>query len=94
MALLGLAILALCALLPARGSSNALDCCLRTSAVPIPARIVLRYEEQLALEGCPVEATVFLTVRSRRLCAPPHLHWVRHLREKLDRRHGGKRWSV
>uniref|UniRef100_A0A8C4WFK7 C-C motif chemokine n=1 Tax=Gopherus evgoodei TaxID=1825980 RepID=A0A8C4WFK7_9SAUR len=59
------------------GSNDALDCCLRTSHVPIPRKIVLDYVVQRIPDGCPIHAVVFITVRGKQLCAPPHAHWVR-----------------
>uniref|UniRef100_A0A8C3SVY9 C-C motif chemokine n=1 Tax=Chelydra serpentina TaxID=8475 RepID=A0A8C3SVY9_CHESE len=70
--------------LPASGSNDALDCCLRTSQVPIPRKIVLDYVVQRIHDGCPIHAVVFITVRGKQLCAPPHAHWVRRLTERLD----------
>uniref|UniRef100_A0A452HUP7 C-C motif chemokine n=1 Tax=Gopherus agassizii TaxID=38772 RepID=A0A452HUP7_9SAUR len=64
--------------------NDALDCCLRTSHVPIPRKIVLDYAVQRIPDGCPIHAVVFITVRGKQLCAPPHAHWVRRLTERLD----------
>uniref|UniRef100_A0A8C0GWZ1 C-C motif chemokine n=1 Tax=Chelonoidis abingdonii TaxID=106734 RepID=A0A8C0GWZ1_CHEAB len=71
--------------IPSSGSNDALDCCLRTSQVPIPRKIVLDYAVQRIPDGCPIHAVVFITVRGKQLCAPPHAHWVRRLTERLDR---------
>lgn len=81
--LLGLAALFLQSLLPVSGTNNALDCCLRTSSTPIPRKLLLGYEVQRRQDGCPIHAIVFITMRGRRLCAPPHAYWVHHLMEKL-----------
>uniref|UniRef100_A0A8C4WEA4 C-C motif chemokine n=1 Tax=Gopherus evgoodei TaxID=1825980 RepID=A0A8C4WEA4_9SAUR len=75
------------------GSNDALDCCLRTSHVPIPRKIVLDYVVQRIPDGCPIHAVVFITVRGKQLCAPPHAHWVRRLTERLDTK-GESRSSV
>uniref|UniRef100_A0A674IYZ5 C-C motif chemokine n=1 Tax=Terrapene triunguis TaxID=2587831 RepID=A0A674IYZ5_9SAUR len=68
----------------ASGSNDALDCCLRTSQVPIPRKIVLDYAVQRIHDGCPIHAVVFITMRGKQLCAPPHAHWVRRLKDRLD----------
>uniref|UniRef100_A0A8C8RT08 C-C motif chemokine n=1 Tax=Pelusios castaneus TaxID=367368 RepID=A0A8C8RT08_9SAUR len=82
-----------CFSLPASGSNDALDCCLRTSAIPIPRKIVADYEEQRIQDGCPIRAVVFITVRNRRLCAPPFSHWVQRLMEKVDKAYQLKLWN-
>ncbi|XP_039398966.1 C-C motif chemokine 19-like [Mauremys reevesii] len=83
-AFLALTALSLWSFLPASGSNDALDCCLRTSHVPIPRKIVLDYVVQRIPDGCPIHAVVFITVRGKQLCAPPHAHWVRRLTDRLD----------
>ncbi|NWW71909.1 CCL19 protein, partial [Climacteris rufus] len=69
---------------PVRGGNNVLDCCLRTSNMPIPRRIVQDYWLQLVQDGCDIPATVFITTKGKRLCAPLHSQWVVFLRERLD----------
>ncbi|NXE75362.1 CCL19 protein, partial [Cochlearius cochlearius] len=73
-----------CVLPPVRGGNNVLDCCLRTSETPIPRRIVQDYQLQLVQGGCNIPATVFITTRGKRLCAPLQAPWVVRLQEKLD----------
>ncbi|XP_003213424.1 C-C motif chemokine 19 isoform X2 [Meleagris gallopavo] len=70
--------------------NNVLDCCLRTSEKPIPRRIVQDYRMQLVQNGCDIPATVFITTRGKRLCAPPQAPWVLRLQEKLDASSAGK----
>ncbi|NXO01628.1 CCL19 protein, partial [Rhinopomastus cyanomelas] len=68
------------------GVNNILDCCLRTSEKPIPRRIVQDYQLQLVQDGCDIPATVFITTKGKRLCAPFQAPWVVRLQEKLDAR--------
>ncbi|XP_015282286.1 PREDICTED: C-C motif chemokine 19-like [Gekko japonicus] len=84
--LLGLvAFTCCCSLLQVAGYYQVTDCCLRTSWRPIPYKILRSYREQHIQEGCLVRAVVFITVKGRQLCAPPHLPWVKQLKERLDR---------
>ncbi|NXF34652.1 CCL19 protein, partial [Nyctibius bracteatus] len=69
---------------PVHGGNNVFDCCLRTSEKPIPRRIVQDYRLQLVQDGCDIPAVVFITMKGKRLCAPPQAPWVVHLQEKLD----------
>ncbi|XP_030423875.1 C-C motif chemokine 19-like [Gopherus evgoodei] len=94
-AFFALTAVSLWSFLPASGSNDALDCCLRTSHVPIPRKIVLDYVVQRIPDGCPIHAVVFITVRGKQLCAPPHAHWVRRLTERLDSVYQSKKnlWS-
>ncbi|NXY44994.1 CCL19 protein, partial [Ceuthmochares aereus] len=69
---------------PVHGGNNALDCCLRTSEIPIPRRIVQDYRLQLVQDGCDIPAAVFITTKGKHLCAPLHAPWVIRLQEKLD----------
>ncbi|NXK09879.1 CCL19 protein, partial [Herpetotheres cachinnans] len=69
---------------PVHGGNNVLDCCLRTSDMPIPQRIVQDYRLQLVQDGCNIPAAVFITTKGKRLCAPPQAPWVVRLQEKLD----------
>ncbi|NXC66866.1 CCL19 protein, partial [Anhinga anhinga] len=66
------------------GRNNILDCCLRTSETPIPWRIVQDYKLQLVQDGCNIPATVFITMKGKRLCAPLEAPWVIRLQERLD----------
>ncbi|NXA86613.1 CCL19 protein, partial [Melanocharis versteri] len=68
---------------PVRGGNNVLDCCLRTSEMPIPWRIVQDYWLQLVQDGCDIPATVFITTKGKRLCAPLDSPWVIHLQKRL-----------
>ncbi|NWR75669.1 CCL19 protein, partial [Centropus unirufus] len=69
---------------PVHSGNNALDCCLRTSEIPIPRWIVQGYRLQLVQDGCDIPATVFITTKGKNLCAPLQAHWVIRLQEKLD----------
>ncbi|XP_025894921.1 C-C motif chemokine 19-like [Nothoprocta perdicaria] len=65
-------------------ANNVVDCCLRTSENHIPWRIVQDYRLQLVQDGCIIPATVFITMKGKRLCAPLEAPWVIRLRERLD----------
>ncbi|XP_020656398.3 C-C motif chemokine 19 [Pogona vitticeps] len=93
--ILCLVALSLWSILQGSGYYQVMDCCVRTSPVPIPAHYVRDYQEQHIQEGCPVQATIFITVRGRHLCAPAHAGWVKHLKARLDQRHHHQRasWS-
>ncbi|XP_066038403.1 C-C motif chemokine 19 [Chamaea fasciata] len=82
--LLCLSLLLLGHILNGHGGNNVLDCCLRTSDMPIPRRIVQDYRLQLVQDGCDIPATVFITTKGKRLCAPLHSSWVIRLQERLD----------
>ncbi|XP_030113654.2 C-C motif chemokine 19 isoform X1 [Taeniopygia guttata] len=69
---------------PVHSRSNVLDCCLRTSEVPIPWWIVQDYWLQLVQDGCDIDAAVFITTKGKCLCAPLHSPWVIRLQKRLD----------
>ncbi|XP_074850543.1 C-C motif chemokine 19-like [Carettochelys insculpta] len=76
---------ALC-LCRAQGSENqASDCCLTHKNHPIPHQLVASYRLQGPETGCRLAAAVFITKRSRSLCAPPKARWALQLMEKLER---------
>ncbi|OPJ75416.1 C-C motif chemokine 19 [Patagioenas fasciata monilis] len=77
-------------ILDVHGGNNVLDCCLRTKETPIPWRIVQDYRLQLVQDGCNIPATVFITTKGKRLCAPPQAPWVVQLQKKLDASHARK----
>ncbi|XP_010141047.1 PREDICTED: C-C motif chemokine 19, partial [Buceros rhinoceros silvestris] len=79
-----LSLLVLGHILDVHGGNNVLDCCLRTSEMPIPRRIVQDYRLQLVQDGCDIPAAVFITTKGKRLCAPLQALWVIRLQEKLD----------
>ncbi|XP_009984402.1 PREDICTED: C-C motif chemokine 19, partial [Tauraco erythrolophus] len=82
--LLCLSLLVLGRILDVHGGNNVLDCCLRTRETPIPRWIVQDYRLQLVQDGCDIPATVFITTKGKRLCAPLQAPWVVRLQEKLD----------
>ncbi|KAM6303207.1 C-C motif chemokine 19-like [Podargus strigoides] len=82
--LLCLSLLVLRCILDVHGGNNVLDCCLGTRDTPIPRRIVHDYRLQLVQDGCDIPATVFITTKGKRLCAPLQAPWVIRLQEKLD----------
>ncbi|XP_060617111.1 C-C motif chemokine 19-like [Anolis sagrei] len=76
---------------PVSEGRQAMDCCVRTSPIPIPAKIVRSYRDQHAEEGCFLRAVVFTTFRRKHLCAPPDAWWVDDLKAKLDQRKARQR---
>ncbi|XP_068781531.1 C-C motif chemokine 19-like [Struthio camelus] len=82
--LLCISLLVLGHVLDVSSGNNVVDCCLRTSQNRIPQRIVQDYRIQLVQDGCVIPATVFITMKGKRLCAPLQAPWVIHLREKVD----------
>ncbi|XP_078416640.1 C-C motif chemokine 19-like [Cetorhinus maximus] len=71
----------------ANENSNALeDCCLSTSIIEIPSKIVKDYKMQLPGNGCKINAVVFLTKQHRHLCSPPEVTWVKSLIHKINRK--------
>nr|XP_056705076.1 C-C motif chemokine 19-like [Euleptes europaea] len=85
--LLCLLALSCCSTLQVTGYYQVMDCCLRTSPYPIPIKVLRGYRDQQIQQGCPIRAVVFITVRGKQLCAPPHASWVKELKKRLDRRH-------
>ncbi|XP_041131192.1 C-C motif chemokine 19-like [Polyodon spathula] len=89
MALKSAAVLLIAATLWCYSEGNndgVIDCCLSTSNVPIPWKIVTSYRDQRVQEGCAIPATVFITTKQMALCAPPTAKWVKKLKSKLDRK--------
>ncbi|KAJ8380648.1 hypothetical protein SKAU_G00014260 [Synaphobranchus kaupii] len=73
-------------------TEQALDCCLSTSNVPIPHRIVVSFSIQTTEGGCPIPATVFITKKGKALCAPlPTGNWVTKVICKISRKEPGCR---
>ncbi|XP_053265087.1 C-C motif chemokine 19-like [Podarcis raffonei] len=89
--ILGLVALCVWSTQQVSGDYQVMDCCVRTSSMPIPAKVVRDYRDQYVQDGCPVRAVIFITIRGRNLCAPPHTPWVKHLKETLNRRNHNRR---
>ncbi|XP_054843269.1 C-C motif chemokine 19-like [Eublepharis macularius] len=85
--LLCLVALSSWSILQVTGYYQVMDCCLSTSSQRIPSRLVRGYREQQIQEGCPVRAVVFITIKGKQLCAPPHALWVKQLKRRLDHHH-------
>ncbi|KAI4876354.1 hypothetical protein NFI96_017818 [Prochilodus magdalenae] len=70
------------------------DCCLTTKDKSIPRRLVKEFYMQTVDTGCRVPATVFVTKKGIKLCAPPPTKhkWVRKLIDdlKLKQEHKNK----
>ncbi|KAL7847940.1 hypothetical protein AOLI_G00226580 [Acnodon oligacanthus] len=64
------------------------DCCLSTLDKTIPHRLVKSFYLQTADMGCRVLATVFVTRKGRKLCAPlpTKSGWVRNLTDRLKKK--------
>ncbi|XP_036450866.1 C-C motif chemokine 19b [Colossoma macropomum] len=63
------------------------DCCLSTLDKTIPHKMVKSFYLQTVDKGCNVSATVFVTKKGRKLCAPPltKSDWVRKLTDRLKK---------
>ncbi|KAJ8392785.1 hypothetical protein AAFF_G00072690 [Aldrovandia affinis] len=72
----------------AANTEEALDCCLSTKDKNIPHRLVKTYSIQTVAGGCRIPATLFITKKGVRLCAPPakKSRWVAKLIKRLDRK--------
>ncbi|XP_069760638.1 C-C motif chemokine 19-like [Narcine bancroftii] len=97
--LLTVVVAALWTLSQANGAGKSLqDCCLDTSPKKIPATYVVGFEKQKPGSGCNIHAIIFLTMRNKRLCAPPGLHWVKKLikivkwKEQHQKRHKNQKF--
>nr|AVH76855.1 CCL19-like protein [Plecoglossus altivelis] len=60
------------------------DCCLKASSKAIPGHLVRSYQHQHRGQGCSLDAVIFVTKKSRFLCAPPDLPWVEDLIKHVD----------
>ncbi|XP_051950879.1 C-C motif chemokine 19a.2 [Xyrauchen texanus] len=69
-------------------SDEAVDCCLTTKDTRIPMQILASYFHQTTENGCPIPATVFITKKDKKLCAPPaeRHEWIRKHISHLDRK--------
>ncbi|XP_062340184.1 C-C motif chemokine 19b [Osmerus eperlanus] len=67
-------------------TDKAVDCCLSTTNRKIPQGVVQSYFIQSVSGGCRIPATVFVTKKNIRLCAPPasRNNWVARLIRKLE----------
>ncbi|XP_044187973.1 eotaxin-like [Thunnus albacares] len=66
----------------------AVDCCLSTTDRRLPRNILSSYVIQESGKGCVVSATVFITKKGKRLCAPEssQAKWVQDLITFLDKK--------
>ncbi|XP_062870769.1 C-C motif chemokine 19b [Trichomycterus rosablanca] len=71
---------------PAAASDGAADCCLTIGPKKIPRNMVKSYYIQTQGMGCRVSATVFVTKKDKKLCAPPATknNWVQKLIHKMN----------
>ncbi|XDV21360.1 hypothetical protein PO909_026469 [Leuciscus waleckii] len=68
-------------------SDIAVDCCLTTKDTRIPIKIVESYFHQSTDSGCPIEATIFITKKGKKLCAPPEKNgWISKIISHLDKK--------
>ncbi|XP_023694683.1 C-C motif chemokine 19-like [Paramormyrops kingsleyae] len=87
-AFFSIAFVFLCCLYITQGQL-AVDCCLKVSGTEIPKRIVRGYIRQTGGQGCDISAVVFITMKNRRLCAPPGASWVNELISYLQEKRYG-----
>ncbi|XP_055054461.1 C-C motif chemokine 19a.2 [Misgurnus anguillicaudatus] len=69
-------------------SDAAVDCCLTTKDTRIPLQILAAYTHQTTDSGCPIPATVFVTKKGKKLCAPPEEGhgWIGKIISHLDKK--------
>ncbi|KAK2871324.1 hypothetical protein Q8A67_023851 [Cirrhinus molitorella] len=62
-------------------NDGAADCCLATSSRRIPKKVVTSFTIQTGDGACSIPATIFVTKKGRKLCAPfpSESTWVSHL---------------
>uniref|UniRef100_UPI003D9CAABB C-C motif chemokine 19a.2 precursor n=1 Tax=Danio rerio TaxID=7955 RepID=UPI003D9CAABB len=66
---------------------TAVDCCLTTKDTRIPLQIVASYFHQTTESGCPIAATVFITKKDKKLCAPPEKNiWISRIISHLEKK--------
>ncbi|XP_029625380.1 C-C motif chemokine 19 [Salmo trutta] len=72
----------------AANTDEAMDCCLTTTDAKLPRRVVKSFSIQTVSGGCRIPATVFVTRKNLRLCAPPakNNNWVTKLIKQLKRK--------
>ncbi|XP_055791120.1 C-C motif chemokine 19-like [Salvelinus fontinalis] len=72
----------------AANTDEAMDCCLTTTNAKLPRRVVKSFSIQRVSGGCRISATVFVTRKNLRLCAPPatNNNWVTKLIKQLKRK--------
>ncbi|KAK2838047.1 hypothetical protein Q5P01_015259 [Channa striata] len=59
------------------------DCCLQVSNKPVPKHILVDYREQHSGKGCAIDATVLVTRRDKKLCAPAEGQWVEKVKNHV-----------
>ncbi|XP_048044838.1 C-C motif chemokine 19a.2 isoform X2 [Megalobrama amblycephala] len=68
-------------------SDAAVDCCLTTKDTRIPIQIVASYFHQTTDSGCAIAATVFITKKDKKLCAPPEKNtWINKIISHLEKK--------
>ncbi|XP_073697550.1 C-C motif chemokine 19a.2 [Garra rufa] len=66
---------------------GAVDCCLTTKDTRIPIQIVASYFQQTTESGCAIPATVFITKKDKKLCAPPEKNsWISKIITHLEKK--------
>uniref|UniRef100_A0A4W5PDQ9 Chemokine (C-C motif) ligand 19b n=1 Tax=Hucho hucho TaxID=62062 RepID=A0A4W5PDQ9_9TELE len=77
-----------CVCVSAANTNEARDCCLTTTDNKLPRRVVKSFSIQTVSGGCRIPATVFVTRKNLRLCAPPatNNNWVTKLIKQLKRK--------
>ncbi|XP_041855689.1 C-C motif chemokine 19a.1 [Melanotaenia boesemani] len=59
-----------------------LDCCLSVTNKTIEKKLIADYHPQS--KGCSVDATIFVTRRGFKLCAPVREAWVENVKRHVD----------
>ncbi|KAM9392334.1 monocyte chemotactic protein 1B-like [Pholidichthys leucotaenia] len=64
------------------------DCCLHAADKRLSSKNIESYRIQNAGNGCDIDATVFYTVKGKKLCVvhPSKKQWVHHLIKIIDQK--------
>ncbi|XP_026176467.1 C-C motif chemokine 19-like [Mastacembelus armatus] len=61
------------------------DCCLSVKDKRIDTGLFADYRHQIGGQGCAIDATILVTRRGRKLCAPANEPWVHKVMTHVDR---------
>ncbi|GAA6234805.1 C-C motif chemokine 20-like [Lates japonicus] len=64
-------------------SSAAKICCTQYQENPIPIKWLKYYINQEITDFCNIKATIFLTMKSKLVCADPDADWVKRAKETV-----------
>ncbi|XP_031161785.1 C-C motif chemokine 19a.1 [Sander lucioperca] len=61
-----------------------MDCCLSVSDRPFEKARVVDYRRQISGHGCSIDAMIFVTRRSKKLCVPADKQWIQEVVKHVD----------